>query len=127
VITVPDAGNTAIALLETPPANPSFGTRSCSDCGSFSTNQLNFNMLVPGREGQNAPYVEQVGGGPGEIELLFSNLAPGLTFFERRINDQPAGANPHPIILGSTIHPGSRSPRHRWRGDRLAAVGRKCC
>jgi hypothetical protein len=51
--------------------------------------------------------VYQAGGGPGEIELFFSNLAPGLAFFERRINNQPAGSTAHPVILGSTIHPGT--------------------
>lgn len=103
--TLPNVGNAAI-VLGTPSANPSFGTRSCGDCG-VSTNELNALSQAPGHEGQDAPYVSQVGGGPGEIELFFSNLAPGVAFFERRINGQAAGSTAHPIILGSTIHPGT--------------------
>jgi hypothetical protein len=97
-VALPDAGNAA-PILGTPSSNPSFSPNS--------TNELNYNKLVPGREGQTAPYVEQISGGPGTIELLFSNLGPGLAFFERRINNMPAGSTTHPVVPSDTIHPGT--------------------
>ena len=76
-----------------------------------STNELNAAMEVPGRIGQVAPYVEQIGAYVGSVDLAFYNYAPGLAFFEYRLDGVPAGSTPHPnprpwISSNDTIHPG---------------------
>lgn len=71
-----------------------------------STNALNFAKQVPGRVGQNAPYVLFDSNAPGTVTLDFYNPSVALAFFEYRIDGAPAGADPHPIVAGDTIHPG---------------------
>lgn len=71
-----------------------------------STNLLNYDSLTPGREGQAAPFVELTDSGAGYIELTFSNLAPGLAFFEKRIDGVSTGSTAHPVVIGDTIHAG---------------------
>lgn len=71
-----------------------------------STNALNFAMLVPGREGQNAPYVLFDSSAPGQITLDFYNPSVGLAFFEYRIDGVSVGVNPHPIVVGDVIELG---------------------
>ena len=71
-----------------------------------STNALNYAKEVPGREGQDAPYVLFNSSTANTITLDFFNYAPGLAFFEVRIDDIPTGANPHPVVSGDTIHSG---------------------
>ncbi len=60
--------------------------------GFPSTNELNKAMQVPGREGQAAPYVEEISDGPGTLTLRFNNPAPGTARFEvqprRRCEDK---------------------------------------
>lgn len=74
-----------------------------------STNELNFNKLVPGREGQTAPYVLFSSSASGSVTLDFFNYAPGLAFFETRFDGVAAGATAHPVVLGDTIHTGGTS------------------
>ena len=50
-----------------------------------STNELNKNKQVPGRIGQDAPYVNQDSVGVGEVTLEFVNDSNSLAFFEYRI------------------------------------------
>lgn len=71
-----------------------------------STNELNMNQQVPGRIGQPAPYVVWDGIDVGEVTLRFVNPAPGLAFFEYRIDGQTVGTNPHPVVSGDVVHPG---------------------
>lgn len=62
-----------------------------------STNELNKNQLVPGREGQKAPYVEQTAVGVGWVELTFYGGYVGGAWFESRID----GA----VKTSGTLHP----------------------
>ena len=71
-----------------------------------STNALNFDMMVPGREGQIAPYVLFDSSAAGQVTLDFYNPAPGLAFFEYRIDGVSVGVNPHPVVLGDVIESG---------------------
>lgn len=65
-----------------------------------STNELNKDKLVPTREGQDAPYVQQLSVGIGEVELEFVNMAPGLAFFEYRIDGEVlTSGTPHPLNI----------------------------
>src|SRR5690606_2259448 len=69
------------------------------------TNELNRSRQVPGREGQEAPYVIWEGIDIGEVTLRFVNHAPGLAAFEYRIDGQTVGTNPHPVVPNEVIHP----------------------
>jgi len=71
-----------------------------------STNLLNFDKLVPGREGQTAPYVIFVANALGEVTLEFNNGGPGLAFFEIRLDGIATGTTGHPVVAGDTIHSG---------------------
>lgn len=71
-----------------------------------STNELNFNKLVPGRIGQTVPYVLFSSNSTGSVTLDFFNHGPGLAFFETRIDGVATGSTPHPVVLGDTIHTG---------------------
>lgn len=71
-----------------------------------STNELNKNKEVPGREGQDAPYVHQISVGVGEVTLEFVNNTNSLAFFEYRIDGVTVGTTPHPVVTGDVIHPG---------------------
>jgi hypothetical protein len=71
-----------------------------------STNDLNYNKLVPGREGQNAPYVLFNSNAVGQVTLDFYNPSVALAFFEYRIDGVDTGATSHPIVIGDVIHPG---------------------
>lgn len=63
-----------------------------------STNEQNRDKEVPGREGQDAPHVNQLSVGIGEVELEFVNMAPGLAFFEYRIDGEVlTSGTPHPL------------------------------
>lgn len=71
-----------------------------------STNALNFAQQTPGRVGQVAPYVLFNSSAIGSVTLDFFNGAGGLAFFETRIDDIATGTNPHPVVIGDTIHSG---------------------
>lgn len=71
-----------------------------------STNALNYNLLVPGRVGQTAPYVLFNSNTTGSVLLDFFNYGPGLAFFETRIDGIATGGTAHPVVLGDTIHTG---------------------
>ena len=72
-----------------------------------STNQLNFDKQVPGREGQTAPYVLFEGAGLGYVTLGFHNeSAAPVAFFEYRIDGQTVGSDPHLVVPDDVIHPG---------------------
>jgi len=74
-----------------------------------STNALNYDKQVPGREGQTAPYVLFNSSNTGSVFLDFFNYGPGLAFFETRIDGIATGTNPHPVVIGDTIHTGGTS------------------
>jgi len=72
-----------------------------------STNELNYNMLVPGREGQTAPYVLFDSADSSSVTLNFNNDAPGLAFFEYRIDGVSLTPDStHPVVTGDDIYPG---------------------
>ena len=71
-----------------------------------STNELNQQMLVPGREGQAAPYVEKTSDGPGTLTLRFNNPAPGTARFEVKLDGvELTTGTAHPVV-GDFIYPG---------------------
>jgi hypothetical protein len=71
-----------------------------------STNELNEAKMAPGREGQDAPYVQFEEVGLLEVTLEFVNNTNSLAFFEYRIDGQTVGTTPHPVVVGDVIHPG---------------------
>ncbi len=72
-----------------------------------STNELNRNKEVPGREGQDAPHVNEVEVGIGEVTLEFVNNTNSLAFFEFRIDGQVREEGTgHPVVVGDVIYPG---------------------
>ena len=89
----------AVTLTGTPVGN-SFGW------APNSTNDLNYNELVPGRVGQAAPYVLFNSNAVGQVTLDFYNPGPGLAFFEARIDGVETGSTAHPVVIGDTIHTG---------------------
>lgn len=74
-----------------------------------STNALNYTQQVPGRIGQIAPYVLFNTNDIGSVTLDFYNQAPGLAFFEIRIDGVATGATSHPVVTGDTIHTGGKA------------------
>ena len=73
-----------------------------------STNELNRDQQVPGREGQDAPHVNLLAATASTVTLEFVNLAPGLAFFEHRIDGVAVTTGtPHPVVSGSFIYPGT--------------------
>lgn len=93
----------AVSITGDPlPANP-FGW------DPNSSNALNYDKQVPGRIGQDAPYVLFNSHTTGSVTLDFFNFAPGLAFFETRIDGIATGATPHPVVTGDTIHTGGTS------------------
>ncbi len=72
-----------------------------------STNDLNRDQLVPGREGQVVPYVNLVSAGADYVELEFVNGSNSLAFFEYRIDGEiRTSGTAHPVVLGDFIYPG---------------------
>jgi len=71
-----------------------------------STNALNYASQAPGHVGQDNPYVLFHSNAIGSVKLDFYNLAPGLAFFETRIDDIATGTTAHPVVTGDTIHTG---------------------
>jgi len=68
-----------------------------------STNALNKAQLVPGREGQLAPYVDLVETGVGYVKLQFVNAYVGLHYFEYRIDGAVlTSGEPHAFL--NVIH-----------------------
>ena len=95
------AGNTSATLLTGDPVGNDFGWTP------NSTNALNFAQLVPGREGQVAPYVLFNSNDIGSVTLDFFNFASaGIAFFEYRIDGVQFGTTVHPVVIGDVIHPG---------------------
>ena len=74
-----------------------------------STNDLNYNKLVPGRVGQAAPYVLFDSNAVGQVTLDFYNPSVALAFFEVRIDGVETGSTAHPVVIGDTIHTGGKS------------------
>lgn len=74
-----------------------------------STNALNYAQQTPGHIGQSTPYVLFNSNSFGQVVLDFFNIAPGLAFFETRIDGVATGVNPHPVVIGDTIHTGGTS------------------
>jgi hypothetical protein len=102
----------SLGLASAAPATPITGDPVGNAFGwaPNSTNALNFAELVPGREGQVAPYVLFSSAGPGSVTLDFFNFASaGLAFFETRIDGLATGATAHPVVIGDTIHTGGKS------------------
>lgn len=84
----------------------SVGSLSADGYSFPSTNELNKNQLVPGREGQKAPYVEQTDVGVGWVELTFYGGWVGGAWFESRIDGAvKTSGTPHPVVIGDFIYP----------------------
>jgi hypothetical protein len=94
------AGASHAALITGDPQTNAFGWVP------NSTNALNYAQQVPGRVGQAAPYVLFSSNAAGSVTLDFYNLAPGVTFFETRIDGIPTGSTLHQIVIGDTQHTG---------------------
>ena len=82
------------------------GTSTVLAQNSFpSTNELNKNQQVPGREGQDAPHVIVNDTGPGTVTLDFINEAPGVAFFEYRPDGQVLDeGSPHQVVNADGEH-----------------------
>ncbi len=85
-----------------------FGLTSLVSAYTFpSTNELNKTMMVPGRIGQDAPYVNQNSVGIGEVTLEFVNNSNSLAFFEYRIDGNVLSSGDiHPVVAGDFVYPG---------------------
>lgn len=77
-----------------------------NDGGPKSTNALNYAEMTPGHIGQVTPYVLFDSNTPSSITLDFFNLAPGVAYFETRIDGLDTGTTAHPVVIGDMIHPG---------------------
>ena len=70
-----------------------------------STNADNQNQTVPGRVGQDAPYVEQVDAQPGQTTLRFTNNTNSLAAFESTVDGaRLTSGTAHPVT-GDFIYP----------------------
>ncbi|WP_272009317.1 VPLPA-CTERM sorting domain-containing protein [Roseovarius sp. ZX-A-9] len=103
ILAVSMTGAASAATITGDPQGNSFGWTP------NSTNALNYAMLVPGREGQTAPYVLFNSNAVGSVTLDFYNFAPGGTYFETRIDGIATGTTAHPVVIGDTIHSGGTS------------------
>ncbi|MEO1057641.1 MAG: hypothetical protein AAFY28_12065 [Actinomycetota bacterium] len=72
--------------------------RSASAYDFSSTNDAN--------RAAGLPHVNEVGQGPGTVQLEFVNTTNTLAFFEVRVDGATAGEDPHPVVIGDVIHPG---------------------
>ncbi len=71
-----------------------------------STNELNKARSVPGREGQLAPYVEQVSAAPGTTTLHLVGGYAGIACFEYRLDGAvKTSGTAHPVVTGDFIYP----------------------
>ena len=104
---------TAYAFIAFTPAQavPLTGTAVGNTFGWVpnSTNDLNYNKLVPGRVGQAAPYVLFNSNAAGQVTLDFYNPSVALAYFEVRIDGVDTGSTAHPVVTGDTIHPGGKA------------------
>ena len=99
------ANASAVTITGDPsPANP-FGWIPKGN----STNLLNYTLQNPTRPQQVGPFVLFVSNAPGQVTLSFNNGAAGLAFFEVRIDGVATGTNPHPVVIGDTIHTGGQA------------------
>jgi len=72
-----------------------------------STNALNYAQLVPGREGQAAPYVLFNTNAAGQVTLDFKNGYVGGAYFEYRIDHNVlTSGTAHPVVTGDYIYDG---------------------
>ena len=72
-----------------------------------STNELNRDKEVPGREGQDAPHVNLVSAGADYVELEFVNNTNSLAFFEYRVDGEAlTDGTHHPVVTDCFIYPG---------------------
>lgn len=69
-----------------------------------STNELNRDKEVPGREGQNAPHVNEIAVGPGSVTLEFVNHTNSLAFFEYRTDGDELDEGNHPVVNAAGEH-----------------------
>lgn len=74
-----------------------FGAQSVMAYTFPSTNELNKAKMVPGREGQLAPYVELIEAGVGDVDLRFVGGYSGLAYFEYRLDGL--------VKTSGTVHP----------------------
>lgn len=96
---------TAQASLTGDPIGNSFGWTP------NSTNALNYAKLVPGREGQLAPYVTFVSATSSSIELSFTNGYTGQAYFEYLIDGVgTTWTNNHPVVIGDSGYYGVNLP-----------------
>ncbi|MEX0672535.1 MAG: hypothetical protein WD175_00535, partial [Candidatus Paceibacterota bacterium] len=96
-ITVEEAGDGEVAGVNDIPGDGEYEFPS--------TNEDNKEKTVPGREGQDAPYVELVESRVGEVELKFLNNTNSLAEFEYRIDGEEVSGDDHPVVIGDVIYP----------------------
>ncbi len=82
------------------------GPFTWNDGGPASTNALNYAMQTPGHIGQTTPHVLFSSNTSGSVILDFFNLAPGVAFFETRIDGIATGGTAHAVVTGDTQHTG---------------------
>lgn len=90
----------AVGIVGVPTALADYGTGDTWP----STNELNKNQEVPGREGQNAPHVIEKATGPGSVTLRFVNDTNSLAYFEYRIDGEELGEGNHPVVNAAGEH-----------------------
>lgn len=77
-----------------------------NDGGPKSTNALNYAEMTPGHVGGISPYVLFNSNTPSSVTLDFFNMAPGVEYFEYRIDGVDTGTTPHEVVIGDKEHPG---------------------
>lgn len=82
------------------------GPYTWNDGGPKSTNALNYAKQTPGHTGQVTPFVLFNSATASSITLDFSNLAPGLEYFETRIDGILDGSGSHPVVVGDSVYDG---------------------
>lgn len=73
---------------------------------NFTPASTNADNYADALDGIRRPYVLFDSADIGSIVLDFFNNAPGVAFFEYRIDGIAAGTVAHQVILGDTQHPG---------------------
>jgi len=84
-------------------ASPITGEELNNSFDANSTNALNYAKEVPGRIGQDAPFVLLVSSAVGQVTLEFNNPSVADAYFEYRSDgeaSQYGNVYPHPIVQG---------------------------
>lgn len=91
------------------------GPFTWNDGGPKSSNADNYDQSLYAQsigatqKNKYRPYVLFDSSTVGSVTLDFFNPAPGLAYFETRIDGIQTGASPHWVVVGDTIHTGATS------------------